>query len=173
MINNYQSSFVLLKESSDPFSRNPFPEAFPTWQCPVIPFREPFPGTFSGNPFSNMAVPSDPFFQKPFPGTFSGTLFLIDNYVSRMGNHAEGRMGGRPKWVEYINFNYILWRWGSGNDQDWLNKVYRSLDMNFISIKTTWNGKLVICTKYLLKTYTILKPRNQNRKPRNLFCIFK
>ena len=31
--------------------------------------------------------------------------------------------------------NYILWRWGSEKHKDWFNKIEKSLDMNFISIK--------------------------------------
>ena len=29
-----------------------------------------------------------------------------------------------------------MWRWGPEHDDDWLNKIYTSLDMNFISIKS-------------------------------------
>ena len=28
-----------------------------------------------------------------------------------------------------------MWRWGPENDEDWLNKIYKILDMNFRSIK--------------------------------------
>ena len=31
--------------------------------------------------------------------------------------------------------NYILWRWGPGNDKDWFNKIEKSLDVNIRSIK--------------------------------------
>ena len=36
---------------------------------------------------------------------------------------------------EYIFLEYFLWRWGLKNDWFSINKMYRSLDMNFISIK--------------------------------------
>ena len=40
----------------------------------------------------------------------------------------------------FLNFEYlivyqILWRWGPGNDEDWLNEIYNILDMNFMSTK--------------------------------------
>ena len=38
--------------------------------------------------------------------------------------------------LKYIKLtNYILWRWGSGNDSFSINKIHKSLDINFISIK--------------------------------------
>ena len=37
--------------------------------------------------------------------------------------------------IEYLILYYIFWRWGPANDKDWLNKVYKSLIMKFISIK--------------------------------------
>ena len=81
--------------------------------------------------------------------SYSFLLFLLFSWVPR--------------------FNIIFWRWGSTNDNDWLNKIYKSLDMIFISIK---NMKWTICNVYqiILNAWNVfLKPRNQNRKPRNLF----
>ena len=43
-------------------------------------------------------------------------------------------------WI--LPFYHNLWRWGSGNNEDWLNKISKILDMNFISINNhemeTW-----------------------------------
>ena len=36
-------------------------------------------------------------------------------------------------WIPHLY--HVLWRWGPENDEDWFNKIYRSLDMHFISIK--------------------------------------
>ena len=41
-------------------------------------------------------------------------------------------------WIHICKIN--LRRWGLHNDQVPINKVEKSLDMNFISTKTTWNG---------------------------------
>ena len=58
--------------------------------------------------------------------------------------------------ILYMNMSisfpyYFLWRWGSENDEFPIHKISKSLDMNFIPIKT-WNGNLLISTKYLLET---------------------
>ena len=53
----------------------------------------------------------------------------------------------------YITFIlYLLRRWGTEDDNFSNNKIHNSLDVNSISIKKTWNGHLVICTKYVLGT---------------------
>ena len=39
----------------------------------------------------------------------------------------------------YLSFYNILWRWGSGNNDNCINEISKILDMNFISIKSmTW-----------------------------------
>ena len=37
--------------------------------------------------------------------------------------------------ILYYILYYVLRKWGSGNEQFYINKMYESLDMNFISIK--------------------------------------
>ena len=45
----------------------------------------------------------------------------------------------------------VLWRWGTEDDKLSIDKMYKSLEMNFISINNM-KWFFVICTKYLLKT---------------------
>ena len=40
---------------------------------------------------------------------------------------------------EYLTRYQNLWRWGSENDEHWLNKIFKIWDLNFITIKNmTW-----------------------------------
>ena len=48
----------------------------------------------------------------------------------------------------YLIFYQNLWRWALGNDEDWVNEISKIMDMNFISIKKTWNGNLVNPTNF-------------------------
>ena len=69
---------------------------------------------------------------------------------------------------ECLILNHKTWRRGSENDDDWLNKIDKSLDMNFISIKSM-KWKFVICTKNLLKTYNIFETKKPKPKTKNPF----
>ena len=37
----------------------------------------------------------------------------------------------------------VLWRWAPEKDENWLNKISKAMDMNFISHLKTWNVHLV------------------------------
>ena len=61
-------------------------------------------------------------------------------------------------------FYGILWRWGPETYEDWLNKIYKSLDLNFISIK---NMKWKFSNMYKISFENIKHFWNQETKTKN------
>ena len=82
---------------------------------------------------------------KPKSRRFSGTFLKhIYIYIYIMFATMGIKNFEKRKFMHHVclfwNFKYlmryqILWIWAPGNDEDWLNKIYKILDMNFISIK--------------------------------------
>ena len=52
--------------------------------------------------------------------------------------------GGSSFWVPHVC--QFCWRWAQENYENWLNKISETMDMEFISIKKTWNGDLILFT---------------------------
>ena len=65
---------------------------------------------------------------------------------------------------------YIFWRWGSGNDEDLFNNIYKSLDITFISIK---NMKCTFDNVYEISFKNIKHLWNQevNTKTRHFLYV--
>ena len=80
---------------------------------------------------------------KQNPWNMFGEYYFVNMWLEfwKMWKRRYRFLWGGHVWVSH--FYHILWRWGSEKDEDWLNQISKILDMNFISIKKTWNGNLV------------------------------